>query len=433
MTRTAPTLGLDFGTTNSVAVLAEADGSAQAMTFRHDNAAFEACRSVLCFWKDEDRGGSRAMMEIGPWAIDQFLELGGDCRFIQSFKTFAASPLFSSTLIHNRNWSFEDLLAAYLRRLSERSGTDWPTQVVMGRPVQFAGAQPDEKLAQARYETALTRLGFETIHHVYEPVAAAFFYAQRLSEPATILVADFGGGTSDFSILRFDPGTGRRRAQALSHAGIAVAGDAFDQRIIDQVVSPLLGKGSSFQSDGKTLPLPAAFYSRFAQWNQLSIMRHTKDYADLVKLANMADDPGLIEAFIAFLDADATYLLYRAVAQLKTALSHKDDARFDLEAGRLKLRRNITRAEFEAWIGEDVSAIQATVSEALRRANLGEAGIDRVFLTGGTSYVPALRRSFEDRFSAAKVETGDQFVSIANGLALIAQEQDLDPWVAGAA
>jgi len=430
MTQAAPTLGLDFGTTNSVAVLAGADGSTQAMSFRHDNAVFEACRSVLCFWKDEDRGGARAMMEIGPWAIDQFLELGGDCRFIQSFKTFAASPLFSSTVIHNKNWYFEDLLSAYLRRLSERSGADWPRQVVIGRPVQFAGAQPDEKLAQERYETALKRLGFETIHHVYEPVAAAFFYAQRLSEPATILVADFGGGTSDFSILRFDPRAGKVRAQALSHAGIGIAGDAFDQKIIDHVVSPLLGKGSTFKSDGKTLPVPAAFYSRFAQWNQLSIMRHTKDYADLVKLANMADDPRLIEAFIAFLDADATYLLYRAVAQLKTALSHAEDARFDLEAGRLKLHRTIARAEFEDWIGEDVHAIQTTVSEALQRANLGEAGIDRVFLTGGTSYVPALRRSFEARFGAAKVETGDQFVSIANGLALIAQEEDLEPWVA---
>ncbi|MDP1556464.1 MAG: Hsp70 family protein, partial [Hyphomonas sp.] len=425
MTQAAPTLGLDFGTTNSVAVLAGADGRTQAMTFRHDNAAFEACRSVLCFWKDEDRGGARAMMEIGPWAIDQFLELGGDCRFIQSFKTFAASPLFVSTVIHNKNWYFEDLLAAYLRRLSERSGADWPAQVVMGRPVQFAGAQPDEKLAQARYETALKRLGFETIHHVYEPVAAAFFYAQRLSDPATILVADFGGGTSDFSILRFDPRAGKVRAQALAHAGIGIAGDAFDQKIIDHVVSPLLGKGSTFRSDGKTLPVPAAFYSRFAQWNQLSIMRHTKDYADLVKLAHMADDPRLIEAFIAFLDADAPYLLYRAVAQLKTALSHAEDARFDLEAGRLKLHRKIARAEFEGWIGEDVRAIQATVGEALARANLGEAGIDRVFLTGGTSLVPAVRRMFETRFGEDRVASGGELTSIAHGLALVGQEPDL--------
>ncbi len=429
MSNAAPTLGLDFGTTNSVAALAGPGGPPEAITFSHADASFTACRSVLCFWKDEEGRSARAMMEIGPWAIDQFLELGGDCRFIQSFKTFAASPLFVSTTIHNKAWGFEDLLSAFLRRLSERAGTPWPKQVVIGRPVQFAGAQADEKLAQARYETALRRLGFERIHHVYEPVAAAFFYAQRLTEPATILVADFGGGTSDFSVIRFDRRGGRLRAAALSHAGIAVAGDAFDQRIIDHVVSPLFGKGSTFRSGDKTLPVPLSFYSRFAQWSQLSIMRHTKDYADLCKLARQADEPGLLNAFLAFLEADASYLLYRAVAEAKTQLSHAAEAGFQLEAGSLKLNRTITRSEFDGWIREDVQAVQGAVSQALSRADLSEARIDQVFLTGGTSYVPALRESFQARFGAAKVETGDQFVSIANGLALIAQEEDLETWL----
>ena len=424
------TLGLDFGTTNSVAALAGPDGVTEAMTFSHSDETFAACRSVLCFWKDEDGASPRAMMEIGPWAIDQFLELGGDCRFIQSFKTFAASPLFESTVIHNRNWRFEDLLSAYLRRLSERAGADWPARVVMGRPVQFAGAQPDEALAQTRYETALKRLGFEAIHHVYEPVAAAFFYAQRLTAPATILVADFGGGTSDFSVLRFDPGRGKQRAQALAHSGIGIAGDRFDQQIIDHVVSPLFGKDSTFKSGGKTLPVPLSFFSRFAQWNQLSIMRHTRDFAELQKLLHVSDQPRLIKAFIDFLEADASYLLYRAVAQVKSQLSEADEAVFSLDAGNVKLRRPISRAEFDGWITDDVAAIQATVSEALAKAELTEAGIDRVFLTGGTSYVPALRGSFDARFGVGKVETGDQFVSIAHGLALIAQEDDLEPWLA---
>lgn len=428
MTQATSTLGLDFGTTNSVASLAQGDGSTRAMNFSHEGETFSACRSVLCFWRDEDE--ARAMMEIGPWAIDQFLELGGDCRFIQSFKTFAASPLFVSTLIQNRAWQFEDLLAAYLRRLSERSGTPWPSRVVMGRPVRFAGAQPDEALAQTRYETALQRLGFETIHHVYEPVAAAFFYAQRLTRPSTILVADFGGGTSDFSIIRFDPSAGKLRAQALSHSGIGIAGDAFDQKIIEHVVAPLFGKGTTFQSGGKTLPVQSSLYSRFSQWNQLSIMRHTKDYADLQKLLLVSDRPDLIQAFIDFLDADASYLLYRAIAQVKTQLSSEPNARFSLDAGSLTFERDISRAEFDGWIAEDVAAIRATVDTAMERAGLAPTQIDRVFLTGGTSFVPALRQSFEGQFGAEKVETGDQFVSIAHGLSLIAQEDDLEPWLA---
>lgn len=428
MTQATSTLGLDFGTTNSVASLARPDGTTQALSFRHAEEEFSACRSVLCFWRDDVDDIAR--MEIGPWAIDQFLELGGDCRFIQSFKTFAASPLFASTTIHNRPRYFEDLLSAYLRRLSERSEMPWPKQVVIGRPVQFAGARPDEALAHKRYETALERLGFETIHHVYEPVAAAFFYAQRLTSPSTILVADFGGGTSDFSIIRFDPSGGRLRAEALSHSGIGIAGDNFDQKIIEHVVAPLFGKDSTFRSGQKTLPVPHSYYSRFAQWNQLSIMRYTKDYTELEKLLLVADRPDLIEAFLAFLDADASYLLYQAVAQVKSALSRSETARFQLKAGRVNFDREITRAEFDNWIAEDIHAIDTTVAAALDRANLSAGQIDRVFLTGGTSYVPALRRSFEARFGADKVETGNQFVSIAHGLALIAQQEDIQPWLA---
>ena len=168
-----PTLGLDFGTTNSVATLPDGQGKSRAITFAHEQDLVQACRSVLCFWHEEDDHRAKAMMEVGPWAIDRFLEMGGDCRFIQSFKTFAASPLFTSTVIQNKAWRFEDLLAAFLRRLSERASEPFPRRVLVGRPVRFAGSRSDEALARTRYQAALTKAGFEDIAHVYEPVAAA--------------------------------------------------------------------------------------------------------------------------------------------------------------------------------------------------------------------------------------------------------------------
>lgn len=426
----SPSLGLDFGTTNSVATLIDAQGQSQAITFSHDDDAVQACRSVMTFWREDEGRLSVPKMEVGPWAIDQFLELDGDCRFLQSFKTFAASPLFVNTVIHNKPWSFEDLLSAFLRRLGQRAGSPFPSRVIVGRPVRFAGTRSDDALARTRYEAALTKAGFDDISHVYEPVAAAFFFAQRLEADATILVADFGGGTSDFSIVRFKRGQKVRSAQALAHRGIGIAGDNFDQRIIDNVVSPLFGKGSDYVSEGKILPVPKAFYARFAQWNQLSIMRHTRDYQDLIKLARQAAEPHKIQAFIDFLDAEASYLLYRAVAATKTALSHDNCAEFVLNVGPNKLQQTITRADFDSWIAGDLNDIDTCVSEALSAAQLDEGGIDRVFLTGGTSFVPAVKSMFERRFGARKVETGDQFVSIAHGLSLIAQESDPTPWLA---
>lgn len=425
-----PSLGLDFGTTNSVATLLDEAGNSQAIGFSHEGDTVQACRSVMTFWREDEGRISKPMMEIGPWAIDQFLELDGDCRFLQSFKTFAASPLFVNTVINNKAWSFEALLSAYLRRLGERAGTPFPKRVFVGRPVKFAGARSDEALARERYETALKTAGFEDINHVYEPVAAAFFFAQRLERDATILVADFGGGTSDFSIIRFKRGTHVRSAEALAHRGIGIAGDNFDQRIIDNVVSPLFGNGSDYTSDGKVLPIPKAFYARFAQWNQLSIMRFTRDYQDLIKLERQANEPAKIQAFIDFLDAEASYLLYRAVADAKTALSHATTTDFHLDVGKVKLRQSVSRGDFEAWIASDLIDIDACVTDALLAANHDEGQIDRVFLTGGSSFVPAVKTMFEKRFGTAKVETGDQFVSIAHGLSLIGQEADPTPWLA---
>jgi hypothetical chaperone protein len=382
---------------------------------------------VLCFWKDNEEAGP-TNIEAGPWAIDQFVELAGDCRFIQSFKTFAASPLFTDTLIYSKRLKFEDLLAGFLRRVRAHAGTEFPKRVVIGRPVKFAGGAPDETLARTRYETALRAIGFEEIHHVYEPVAAAYFFAQRLKADATILVADFGGGTSDFSVVRFSVGKDGLDYKPLAHAGVGVAGDAFDYRIIDQVVARAFGKGSEYKSWDKILPVPNGYFSKFSRWNELSIMRHSRDYRDLQQLVRSSLDPDRIRAFIAFLDADAGYAMNRAVSTAKMQLSQEDAGTLSLHVAGVDIERTIKRTDFEKWIAPELEEISACVDRALNEAGLQESEIDRVFLTGGSSFVPAVRAQFETRFGAAKIETGDQLVSIAYGLSLIAREADISRW-----
>ena len=421
-------IGLDFGTTNTVATMLNAQGAVEAVHFAHEQEAFAAFRSVLCFSETDDAAGRRTHIDAGPWAIDKFVELAGDCRFIQSFKTFAASPLFADTLIYSRRLKFEDLLASFLRQVRSHAGIDFPKRVVVGRPVNFAGASPDEALARTRYEAALRSVGFEEIHHVYEPVAAAYFFAQRLNADATILVADFGGGTSDFSVVRFVVGPSGLDYKPLAHTGVGVAGDAFDHRIIDQVVAREFGKGSEYMSWGKALPVPNAYFRKFSRWNELSIMRHSRDYRELQELARDSLDPDRIRAFLAFLDADAGYAMYRAVSAAKMQLSQGDAGALSLHVAGVDIERKITRAEFETWIAPELEEINACVGRALNEAGLTESQIDRVFLTGGSSFVPAVRRQFEARFGAARIETGDQLVSIAYGLSLIAQEQNIGRW-----
>jgi hypothetical chaperone protein len=426
-------LGLDFGTTNTVLAQADADGHVTPIPFAFQDASLSALRSALCFWHDSRDGTA---MEAGPWAIAHYLDDPGDRRFIQSLKTFAANPSFSGTVIYGKSHRFEDLLAAYFGRLLEHAGTRLetrPRRLVVGRPVRFAGGTPDAGLARERYEAALRRFGFDEIRFVYEPVAAAFFFAQRLEQDATVLVADFGGGTTDYSVMRFERVNGAIRAKPLSHSGVGIAGDSFDYRIIDHVVSPQLGKGTFYRSMGKTLEMPKSYYANFARWNLLSIMKTTKEFRDLKQLVRFSLDPKLLEQFVALIESEQGYSLYRAVSKTKEALSSVEETAFEFAVPGTRIKATVTRRAFEDWIEGDLHRIERALDEALAKAKVDAGQIDKVFLTGGTSFVPAVRRLFEDRFGAARIEAGDEHVSIAKGLALIGEQDDIAPWTAEAA
>ena len=423
-------LGVDFGTTNTVVALAGPDGAAQLVRFPAPEGELFAFRSCLSFHAPAERPQERTIA-AGPWAIEAYVEDPVETRFIQSFKSFAAAESFTETQILGRRYRFEDLLSTFLLKLRGYAGdgmAELPGRVIVGRPVTFAGAAPCEPLALARYETAFARLGFSEILYAYEPVGAAFFFARGLARDATVLVGDFGGGTSDFSIVRFERHAGETRAIPLGRSGVGVAGDAFDYRIIDQLVSPALGKGSSYLSYGKVLPVPNRYYAAFARWDQLALMRMSREMREIRRLVREAREPEKIARLVETLDENYGYQLYRSVSRLKEALSAETRAEFRFEAGSIRIVREVARAEFEGWIAPELALMEAAVEAALADAGLTADGVDRVFLTGGSSLAPAVRAIFRRRFPAERIETGAELESIASGLALIGRERDLDRW-----
>ena len=424
-------IGIDFGTSNTVVALARPGSPVEALGFDHDGEALDSFVTALCFWDDRQRGSATTRVDGGPWAIDRFLDASAPLRFIQSFKTFAASATFQDTRIFRERYRFEDLLAAFLRSLIRHGGDGLDladADIVIGRPVTFAGGRPDDGLAMQRYATAFERLGVTGASYVYEPVGAAFFYARQLERDATVLVADFGGGTSDFSVMRFEQVAGQMRATPLAHAGVGIAGDAFDMRIVDRVVSPRLGKGSLFRSFDKELAIPNHYYANLARWHQLVMMKTNGDLKGLQDLLKVAVEPAKLQRFIDIIEFDLGFALYRAVSQAKLALSSAEETPFLFQGEGFAIRGTLTRAAFERWIAADVARIAASVDAVMERARLGEDQIDRVFLTGGTSFVPAIRNLFVDRFGAERLVSTEQFRSIAYGLALIGKEADRERW-----
>ncbi|NKN15756.1 Hsp70 family protein [Rhizobium laguerreae] len=426
----AQALGFDFGTTNTV--LAMADGGAtRSMAFTSTEGTADSMRTALSFMKDAQLGASALKVEAGHAAIRQFIDNPGECRFLQSIKTFAASALFQGTLIFAKRHNFEDLMEIFVRRLRNYAGDNWPSDVgriVTGRPVHFAGASPDPALATERYNAALSRFGFPEIHYVYEPVAAAFYFAQNLKQDATVLVADFGGGTTDYSLIRFETVAGRLTATPIGHSGVGVAGDHFDYRMIDNIVAPLIGKGSHFKSFDKILEVPSNYYSSFGRWNQLSIFKTTREFEDLKKLVRTSLEPEKLEIFIDLIDHDEGYPLYQAVSATKMALSASEEAPFDFAPLGRGGHRSIKRSDFEGWIADDLARIEGALDDVLDKTETKPAEIDKVFLTGGTSFVPAVRRIFTERFELDRIESGGELLSIAHGLALIGERDDIAQW-----
>jgi len=391
-------------------------------------------RSALCFWQEESaRGGLESA--AGPWAIAEYLDFPEGSRFLQSFKSVAAAPSFEHATVFERRFRFEELGARFLDHMIARANgaLDRPlARIVVGRPVEWVGHRPDEALARSRYDAMFAKLAAAgagvDLHYVYEPLGAAFSYASTIDRPATVLVADFGGGTSDFSVVRIEAPGAARRCVPLGHAGVGIAGDRFDYRLVDHLVMPLLGKGGRYRSFDKVLEIPAGYFSDFGDWSRLALMRNRRTLADLEKLRRAALDPEAIARMIAVIEQEQGYRLYDAVGQVKRDLSAAEQARFVFDGGGLRIEAEVHRRDFENWIAPDIARIEQAIDRALAAAGTDPAAIDRVFLTGGTSLTPRIHRLFVERFGEERLATGDALTSIAHGLALIGESPDIATW-----
>jgi hypothetical chaperone protein len=234
-----------------------------------------------------------------------------------------------------------------------------------------------------------------------------------------VLIGDFGGGTTDFSLLRLGPG----ERTVLGTTGVGLAGDAFDAKIVRYLISPALGADTMGRELNKLLPaLPAWIYANLERWHTLSFLR-TRNVTELLRTAlKRAVEPEKIALLQAVVEHDLGYRLHQAVQRVKIDLSSGLETEFVLDAETVHLRAPVTRAEFEGWIAPELQRIRVSLDDLLEKTKTGADAVDRIFLTGGTSLVPAVRQVFVERFGADRVIGGEAFTSVAHGLALMAAE-----------
>lgn len=423
-------VGIDFGTTNSSIARCSGAAAVEVVRFPFLGAATESYRSLLFLEQVRQPGKNKLVSWTGPSGIERYLARETAGRLIQSLKSFLTSRTLQSTEIFGRRVTIEDLIARILRDLRERAEQQFGgpvTSAIVGRPVRFVGAETEEDnaYAESRIRKAYLLAGFETVEFELEPVAAAHYYESTLTRDELILIGDFGGGTSDFSLIRVGPTIrrrGRTKADLLGTAGVGIAGDAFDAKIVRRLVSPYLGAGSQMRSVDKLLPVPTWVYGKLERWHHLSFLKAKDTLNLLASVRAQALEPRKIEALIHLVNEDLGYRLHQAVQKTKCDLSSQSAARFHLADGSIEIDAVADRACFESWIAEDVAAIETCVDALLRDTGAKAADVNMVFLTGGSSFVPVVRRVFERRFGADRIRSGSEFTSVVQGLALKAQE-----------
>jgi hypothetical chaperone protein len=414
-------VGIDFGTTNSVIAIASPNGHVEVLNWPTPSGPSDTCPTALMFWRES----GKVQKAAGFDAVARAISAETEQRFIQSIKTHLASPVFSEARLYGERFFPEQLIAIFLDHLLSKLALETTAEVpvAVGRPVTFAGERPDEALAVSRLEAALAISGLPKATLAFEPLGAAYWYARALSRDETVLVADFGGGTSDFSVLRFHRDRHAIATEALAHTGVGVAGDTFDYRLIDHVVAPRLGKNTFYRSFEKRLPMPAYFYAAFSQWHQLSWLKSGSVLSELKKLGAVSEKPHMIDDLVTLIEMDLGFALHRAVGATKTALSSTEEALFKFDYDGIRIEAGVKRSEFETWIASDLDKISGAVEAALAKSGQTADDIDAVFMTGGTSYVPAVRSLFLKRFGKDKIRVGDAFHSVAAGLALYALDE----------
>ena len=421
----ARSVGIDFGTTNSTIAVAGQDRNITTAKFQFGDQLTETFRSVLYF--EQVRSGERKHLSAlaGPKAILQYLRSVQKGRLIQSLKSYLASRLLTSTSVMGRPYLLEDLIAFLIRSLREEAEATLGKlggTVVVGRPVRFLSAESkeDDDWAVTRLRKALLSAGFDQVVFEYEPVGAAYYYEMRLDHDELVLVADFGGGTSDFSLLRVGPTDRKSKDQRniLGTEGVALAGDAFDARIVRHVVSPLLGRESYYQSMEKLYQPPAWIYAKLERWHHLSFLKSKETMDILRSIRAQSLDGEKIDSLIQLIQEDLGFYLHSAVQRTKLELSSRETTIFSFQVPGISISELVTRRHFESWIEEELHSIANCVDRLLTRVGVVPAEVDKVFLTGGSSFVPAVRKIFEVRFGADRLVVGGEFTSVAMGLAL---------------
>lgn len=416
MLEAKPTLyAIDFGTSNSL--LCGVTPHAVDLPLALDPSATDpsVLRSILFFSESRE-------WYFGADALQRYVAEGMRGRFLRSLKRFLPMPSFEETRIGSKAVSLEELIGVFLREMRRRANTHYGVDVrraLLGRPARFSDDDDNDELAEQRLEAAARFAGFESVHFCPEPVAAAYDFRSRLREPKVVLVADFGGGTSDFTVARLMPD--QSQPEVLAIGGVSLAGDALDGAIMRHKVSRHFGSQVKYRVPfgSNVLSMPRPLMDALCSPAETCLLAHRDVIAFLrdVKSGSLgADDKRHIDQLLCLVEDSLGFQIFESIEHAKRELSDREQARLLFDYPGISIDDPLIRSEFRAFSAPQVEAILASLDRTLEASGLDATGIDLVCCTGGTARVAAISEGILRRFGSDKLVRLRSLHSVIQGL-----------------
>lgn len=406
--------GIDFGTTNSALAIFDEEAGEITQTI--------IIPSLIYFF--HERGNEKDYV-VGEDAISAYLNDGMKGRFIKSVKQILSRSSFTETRIQNKCYTAPDLVALILKELKQRAdeitGQD-VQKAVIGRPVFFDDDDVQkDTLAQTRLNKAAELAGFTQVQFQFEPIGAAFAYERTLTHRENVLVADLGGGTTDFTYLVLDParaGSKDRKKDMMATGGIYIGGDSLDSAFMWEKGTPYFGKHAQYEgTSGKMLTVPKSLFYNICSWEQMNFFNGPRVRKEIDDYYYFSKKDRLFKNLITLVENNLGYSVFRAIERVKIELSGAEQSVFNYHQMDIDIEEDVPLADYEQVIDKDISRIANYLDEFLSSNNIQPQNIDTIFMTGGTSQVKSIQHLFRQRFPHVNLNSGDNFRSVAKGLA----------------
>jgi hypothetical chaperone protein len=410
------TLAIDFGTSHSLVGALQNGRRIEALAIDPHSTDTSLMRTLLYFPNPD-------LCYYGAEALQKYTELEMEGRLFRSFKSHLPNKNYLGTVIDNRILNLETMVGLFLLELKKRSEKILKTEitrVVIGKPARYSMDPVSDEFALLRMRKAAEYAGFKEIAFIPEPMAAALEFRREIKGEKKVLIGDFGGGTSDFTVMKMSERS-FKKSDVLGVDGCPLAGDALDSVFMSQRLNKTFGAQTKYRLplSENLLTMPMAVMDRLNKPSQIVHLKEKETYnfiKEIQKCALKEEDRAAIERLFVLIEDQQIFSFFEEIEKTKKTLSSKKTSPFLFSYPDLETNEVFSSFEFESWSEKTKAEIFKALERCLAQASLHEADIDYVFLTGGTAHVPFIQQEFIKKFGADKMQTKNFFHSILSGL-----------------